>query len=713
MQHILVSAQDPRLAKKVRILLARDECDVEILDKPHRLEQRLKRGGVSLLVLSRELNGDDAIDMLARFDPSLLIPKTMILGGPQQITADFIHLVPDPIDTRAIYRIASEILSGSGGEEFFSSEAEEELTIIANKSEDKTRPTPAPDFSKAGGQPPPDITQPVGAFEALENNTDEAFQLTDVTGLDEIADQLDQLESDHLNDQLSDAFDIDESSGLIGALPGGETSEASDSEPGEAFTEFAAEIKASPSSEQKQALGGLLEPARFAKALYLRWSKQESGALIVARDQETLTIHFEEGLLIRVESSIPGDQLGKELVGRGRLTEAQYAEGAKRAIERGLRLDQALVDLGYFTEEEIGREIGQSAREQLVQCFASRQGAFEFDPKRKCPTNERPYRLALGGIITEGIKLHADQGVLDQILTAIEDKYFRVRRSYEELQQAYPLTEQEFQFLDFGGRAYNIQDAAENVGMSMSNAHKLMALLTTCEEVEDFTPSIKEFEDRIKEERTRNKEIQAQLTEPPRGAKPPPLPDGGPGGPAAFTSDGASSAGGSGMAEIPSAIPSDTPMPASPPPPPPSLSSQPAVNGDADIPPMPGSPSGDGAIPRPLVYAKPLPRGPDNTPLETPERSLSREHFQRGVTLLGQGNFSGAEEAFRDAVALCAEEHVYLIGLARAIYYNPEYKADGKVPVLKAIVGRAEQLAPEDNRVATLKSWVDHAEARA
>ena len=66
MQHILVSAQDPRLAKKVRILLARDECDVEILDQPNRLEQRLRLGGVSLLVLSRELNGDDAIDMLAR-----------------------------------------------------------------------------------------------------------------------------------------------------------------------------------------------------------------------------------------------------------------------------------------------------------------------------------------------------------------------------------------------------------------------------------------------------------------------------------------------------------------------------------------------------------------------------------------------------------------------------------------------------------------------
>jgi cytochrome c-type biogenesis protein CcmH/NrfG len=99
--------------------------------------------------------------------------------------------------------------------------------------------------------------------------------------------------------------------------------------------------------------------------------------------------------------------------------------------------------------------------------------------------------------------------------------------------------------------------------------------------------------------------------------------------------------------------------------------------------------------------------------LETPERNLSREHFQKGVGLLGKGNFSSAEEAFRDAVALCSEEHVYLIGLARAIYYNPSYRADGKLPILESIVERAQQLAPDDKRVSTLATWVEHARARA
>jgi hypothetical protein len=130
-----------------------------------------------------------------------------------------------------------------------------------------------------------------------------------------------------------------------------------------------------------------------------------------------------------------------------------------------------------------------------------------------------------------------------------------------------------------------------------------------------------------------------------------------------------------------------------------------------EVPPMPLPPPGDeGVEPRPLVYARPLPRNPDGTLAESPWRVQSREHFQHGVTLLGQGAFTAAEEAFREAVALCSEEHVYLVGLARAVYYNPAYHARGKVPLLQDIVGRAHRLAPDDRRVATLRAWTAQAE---
>ncbi len=696
MQHILVCAQDSVLAKKVRFLLARDECDVEILSKPGRLDERLRESEVSLLILSRSVHGEDAIELLAGLDAGLAIPPTIVLGGGKAVTADFIHLIPDPIDTQAIYQIASDILSIEDDD--FSTD-DEDLTHIAVNPPQKTT---AHDFRATDQSDELMSDDPTG---------EDVLKYSDVTGLDEIAGRLDQLESDQLNDQLSDAFDIDEISEV-----------------------------ASPPSRRPQpkneppVLGGLLEPARFAKVLFQCWSKQTTGALIVARDHETLTIHFESGQPVHVESSIPGDQLGRALVARGRITEAQYADGAKRAIERGIRLGQALIDLGFFTTAELGNELGTNARDQIAGCFEARQGAFEFDSKRPIPTDERPYRLDVAHVLAEGLRQHADEPVLEQILGDIDARYFKLRKTIDEVKGVFPLRETEPAFLAFGGRAYNVADAADITGIALIEAKKLLAILTTCEEVEEFTPGVNEFEARIREERDRSRELEARASQVPAASSsapglsmPPPPPPAEtasdappaftPGGAGVFNSSVPSAIGGSGIASVGGG---GTPPPPAPPPPTfapkPSQSAtippvSPPPNGE-EIPPMPAPTNGDGMVPRPLVYAKPLPRGPDGSALETPERTLSREHFQRGVTLLGQGNFASAEEAFRDAVALCSEEHVYLIGLARAIYYNPGYQAGGKVPVLKAIVGRAETLSPEDKRVATLKSWVDHAEAQ-
>jgi hypothetical protein len=467
-----------------------------------------------------------------------------------------------------------------------------------------------------------------------------------------------------------------------------------------------------------------LEPARFAKVLFQCWSRKTSGALIVARDHETLTIYFENGAPVHVESSIPGDPLGRALVTRGVITEDQYSDAAKRAIERGLTIGSALVELGCFSGEELGKQKGEESNAQIVGCFADRTGAFEFDQKRRVPHTDRPYHLEVGHILAEGIKKHCDEPIVKEIIGEMDGRYFKLNRTIDELKERFPITDQEVAFLEFNGRAYNVSDASEVSGLPVADSHKLMALLVTCDEVDDFTPGIHEFEARIREERLRTKELETQLSEPAHQTLPPLKPKAAGG---SFTSGG-----GAGVVEIPNSyerqermtdrplrhepIHVPPPPPASPPPPPPvvhhsSPPPPPPPNGDVDIPPMPVPANGEeGMVPRPLVYAKPLPRGPDGAPLETPERTLSREHFQRGVTLLGQGNFASAEEAFRDAVALCSEEHVYLIGLARAIYYNPGYKADGKVPVLRSIVSRAAQLAPEDNRVATLKVWVDHAE---
>ena len=548
-----------------------------------------------------------------------------------------------------------------------------------------------------------------------------------------------------------------------------------------------------------------LDPAGLARAFHRAWSREEDVVLVLDRPEERLSVRFLGGKPIEVRSDDPGDPLGRDLVERGRLSRDRYGAAAIHAIERGISLAAAIVELGLSSRSELDAERGTTAREQLVRCFAGSGGRFWTQPP-EAPGGEPAFALDVGQIIARGLRTHADASVVDAILgEALSDGYFALERPSHELQRDYPLSEADLAFLEYERRAYNVEDAADGAGLPLSEARRLLALLVVCGEASAYTPTAKEFEDRIREERKTRRELESRL---PASGAPAPFP-----APAAAQSSGSSSpgaprtlassmpppftpeqngtagvAGGWGAPSVPPAEPASprSAEPSSPPPFPlePTAFDAPAPGGtafepldeppgedepvaidvppealeppvgargpattldgpeasvpapravreetetpaaalptpslqpplrksDPNVPPMPVPPEGEGVEPRMLSFAKPLPRGPDGGLLDVPERAMSREHFQSGVALLGKGNFSSAEEHFRDAVALCAEEHVYLIGLARAIYYNPTYRADGKIPVLRTIVERAKQLAPDDKRVCTLESWVVNAE---
>lgn len=752
MQRILVCAQDPVLAKKVRFLMERDECKVEIVGAAPELEGRLRDGTATLLVLSRHLDGADAVDWIDRLDTRLDLPTTLILGGEPRMTADFVHLLPDPVDTQAIYREASRLLSGGGRDR---------------------------------REPPTEALRP--SLEPPDEDEDEDIVLSDVAY---------DTEDEHVRESLYPNYES--------AMPSADDESVLDrNERDDDPPRLGVEDEPSPMEDANHLApsrtaysdepvapedAARLDPAAFARALHRAWSNSQDGALIVEREGEQTTIYLDGGQPVHVASSRPGDPLGRALVERGRLTEAQYADAAMRAIERGTRLSDAVVALGYLSEDDLGTELGASARELLVGCFAARPGRFWRDSGTGLPTTDRPYRLEVGQIIAEGLRSHADDEVIDGILGDRLSGYFKLRRPPYELQRDFPLSKEDTSFLEYEGRAYNVEDAADGAGLPLSEARRLMAILAVCDEVEPFIPTAREFEDRIREERDTRRQLESQVPRPagdhgfpraggmfggsgdahrpsgpadgsplPRGseshadaytgpyteieseptrievegARRPGLPTAAvgapatysPGSPPAGVTVGGSSSPGAGPIEPssggvdaarPSAERGAPPAPGGPPPMPtgrPANGAPAAPPPDQDIPPMPTPPPGEGVVPRPLAYAKPQPRAADGSFLETAERALSRDHFQRGVSLLGKGNFSSAEEAFRDAVALCSEEHVYLIGLARAIYYNPGYRADGKVPILRSIVERAKRLAPDDKRVATLEAWVSHAEA--
>lgn len=641
MHYIVVCTEDHILAKKVRFLLARDDCEVQILTKPALLEARLTEGGVHLLVLSHTLGGQDAVARLEPLRSNDRLPPTLILGGPAQSSAPPIQVLPDPIDTQAIYQFAARALRPGSASQL---------------------PAKEDGPARAGSRRPPPPPPP-------RETSGAATELHDIP--------LPEPEPLELEDEI---------------------------------------LAAEPAAPE---ISGEISPVQLASALHACWSKDWTGELILERRDEKLRVYFDQGNPIAMASSVPGDSLGCTLVTRSRITDDQYATAAKAAVEKGISLGDALVASEVLTEEELVEERGAHAMSYLVGCFADAGGRYEIHLKAE-PRRPAEFSLPVGHLIAEGLRTHAPPELLRKSVEIADDMYFELERPTDALQADYPLSEADVAFLKFEGRAYNVSDAAESAGLTIAEAKTLVAILQICGELTDFTPSVEAFEARIKEERQRTKDLEEQVSRMPGtdgtpSTAPHSVADSEPGPIAPAASEDtvepaaedvhlafSDAPDGPTQASETDALP--TPSEAST-----ELASKASSN--SVIPLMPAPSEEDaGSMPRPLIYAKPQPTNSDGSPVESAERALSREHFQRGVTLLGQGNFASAEEAFRDAVALCADEHVYLIGLARALFYNPAYRADGKIPLLRSIIARAKNLSPDDGRIATLEQWVDHAE---
>ena len=511
---------------------------------------------------------------------------------------------------------------------------------------------------------------------------------------------------------------------------------ANEGPPVEEQTEQTMKIDAPADADRpaEAAESGPVDPAALARRFYTCAARGLTGRLEIEAPEETLTFHLLEGRPVHVTSSVPGDRFGRWLVAGARITDAAYAGAAKHVVEHGVGLGPALVATDAMTDDELAQHRADHARTLIVDGFGSQNARFRFTDG--APPTEQTFDLDVLPVVADGFKRHADDDLVQTIMGDKAKRYFKVRTDADHLGETFHLDPQEIELLRFEGRAYNPPDAAELSGLPFRDALKLLALLWTCDEVEDFTPGVGDFEARIDEEKERARESRSMdimRSAPSLEDEPAPLPFGAPVVADDEIHGEAISFGDEEPAEEIepfAAVEEEAPISRPPPPPPDatplpieaigdegeapgpeSSGPRPAPPPGVDVPPMPvPGPGHDGLAPAPLLWAAPAPRGPDGSLVETPERAQSREFFQQGVQLLGQGQFEAAEQSFREAISLCSDEPVYLIGLGRAIFYNATYTADGKVPVLRSIVDRAERLSPDDGRVMDLRTWVEHAQ---
>ncbi|MGH9337212.1 MAG: DUF4388 domain-containing protein, partial [Vicinamibacteria bacterium] len=132
--------------------------------------------------------------------------------------------------------------------------------------------------------------------------------------------------------------------------------------------------------------------------------RELSGCLEVQSGRRVRTIYFDRGFIVFTASNSEDDRLGRCLLYAGKITEREL-EIAADSMKGKRRIGEAIVEAGYLTQDELGRELANQARKISTSLFALEEGMYRFT-RQECPIPlELRLSLSLYRIQLEGIRL--------------------------------------------------------------------------------------------------------------------------------------------------------------------------------------------------------------------------------------------------------------------------------------------------------------------
>jgi CheY-like chemotaxis protein len=152
----------------------------------------------------------------------------------------------------------------------------------------------------------------------------------------------------------------------------------------------------------------------LAVVLHEQQRDGKTGLLFVNDGALTSIFFIDRGQLVFVRSNDADRRLGRVLRKLGRITEEQH-DAALRLMQddsRGLRLGEALVELGVLTREALHHALQHQLEALIVQAFEARSGCWRFVEGELPNREDIRVELDTDNIILKGIRVMPDETLL-------------------------------------------------------------------------------------------------------------------------------------------------------------------------------------------------------------------------------------------------------------------------------------------------------------
>lgn len=512
-------------------------------------------------------------------------------------------------------------------------------------------------------------------------------------------------------------------------------------------------------AEDTQPLGdeGRFEVVPYAVLLGRLRRHRFSGVLAISAGSVTREIFVVEGLPVAYASAAPGERLGRILVEQQHITEEQYLKATSRMVERGVKLTDALLELGYIDSEHLAEQQRVLTRDHIVSGFSLSEGRFTLRAGEVIPPGTAQFEFTPGEIFSTGYRQYASEGEVTALFESLRQLYLCVTPDLDAHRSQLGLEAPDERLLHLFGQAYSLEEAVASSGIDEDRAARLLGAIKGLGLIKAWNPGAGKFEERVHRMQLEHQAATLKLREELQ-AREDRLVDTferalakieqGQGAGASLSSASAKpeKSRKDSFSQIDKMSTSAT-QEASP-----SLTNdartEPSFDaselrkklnspsakvderGNFDAPPgvrsvslnepaesggrsfdkgLLGSGGKEKNISAEQATTKTLTEG---TPVKEPKLSPADLKFREGMNKAAQGQLDEAELALREAVRLDPQKPSFLAALARVLLSNPKYDRGGTLPVVRSLLDRAQTLAPDDDEVRSLLARVSSEQAQ-
>jgi Domain of unknown function (DUF4388) len=171
------------------------------------------------------------------------------------------------------------------------------------------------------------------------------------------------------------------------------------------------------------ALSGTLKDFALPDIFQLIGMQRKTGLLTLESDRETVTVVFEQGMVVHADSTVRrlDDLLGNVLVRQGKIRKEVLEEALSKQKVSMQRLGFILTSQGYISRDDLKGALSEQVQQIVFRVFRWKSGRYHFDPSAETDYDrENVSPVSTDHILMEGIRRVDEWPIIEKRIPSLD-----------------------------------------------------------------------------------------------------------------------------------------------------------------------------------------------------------------------------------------------------------------------------------------------------